>query len=135
MSENQNENANEPPLSGSNELVPAAPAADDQTSGPDRQSREELRISTRREILHKLDQMPGLIAMGLLPPARANSMRGVYQTILSNSNDSSLGGAAAIANEDLLAILRSQPDLIKVLKPFLTKEQMDLIVREAANDQ
>lgn len=134
MSEIKNENANEPPPSDGNELVPATPAADDQTSGKDGQSREELRISTKREILHKLDQMPGLIATGLLPAARANSMRGIFQTMLSNLNDSSAGGAAPIANEDLLAVLRAQPALLNALKPFLTREQLDLIVREAAND-
>ena len=79
--------------------------------------------------------MPGLVATGLLPTARANAMRGIYQTMLSNLNDSSAGGAAAIANEDLVAVLRAQPELLKLLKPFLTPEQLDLIVREATNDQ
>src|SRR5476651_1684277 len=133
MSENQNENANEPPPSDGNKLVPANTAADGQTSGPDGHSGEELRVSSKLEILYKLDQMPGLVATGLLPTARANSMRGIYQTMLSNLNDSSPGGAAAIADEDLVAVLRAQPHLLKVLKPFLTPQQLDLIVREATN--
>jgi hypothetical protein len=134
MSENQNEQANESqPLDGNN-LVPTNTAADGQKSGHDRQSGEERRVSSKHEILYKLELMPGLVATGLLPAARANSMRGIYQTMLSNLNDSSPGGAAAIANEDLVAVLRAQPDLLKVLKPFLTPEQLDLIVREAAND-
>jgi hypothetical protein len=78
--------------------------------------------------------MPGLIATGLLPTARANAMRGIYQTMLSNSNDSS-AGATVIADEDLVAVLRAQPELLRLLKPFLTPEQLDLIVREATNGQ
>jgi hypothetical protein len=79
--------------------------------------------------------MPGLVAIGLLTTGRANSMRGIYQTILSNLNESSVDGAAVIPDEDLLAIVRNQPDLLRALKPFLTRQQLDLIIREAANDQ
>ncbi len=134
MSENQNQNADEPLPSNGNELVHANTATDGQTSGPERQTREELRVSSKKEILFKLDQMPGLVATGLLPTVRANAMRSIYQTMLSNLNDSSAGGATAIADEDLVAVLRAQPELLRLLKPFLTREQLDLIVREATND-
>ena len=129
MSENQQ--SNEPPPSNHHKLVPADTAADGPSSGADEQTSDELRFSTKKEILFKLDQMPGLVATGLLPTARANAMRAIYQTILANLNDSSPGGAAAIADEDVLKVLRAQPELLKVLKPFLTPQQLDLIVREA----
>lgn len=75
--------------------------------------------------------MPGLIAIGVLPPAKANAMKGVYQTILSHVDDSPQSGAARVADEDVIKILQQQPDLLKALQPFLTPEQLELIIREA----
>ena len=131
MSENQNQNADEPLPSNGNELVYANTATEGPTSGPEQQFREELHISSKKEILYKLEQMPGLVATGLLPTVRANAMRGIYQTMLANLSESSADGATAIADEDLLAVLRGQPELLRVLKPFLTPAQLDLLVREA----
>jgi hypothetical protein len=88
-------------------------------------------IPNKADILHKLDQMPGLIAIGLLPPAKANAMKGVYNTILAHVGDSPQNGAARIADEDVIKILQKQPELLRALQPFLTPEQLELIIREA----
>ena len=85
----------------------------------------------KEDILHKLGQMPGLIAIGVLPPATANAMKGVYQTMLNHVDDSTQGGAARVADEDVIKILQQQPELLKALQPFLTPEQLELVIREA----
>ena len=133
MSENQNQNTDEPPASNRCDLANANAATNGRSSGSERQTREELHVSSKLEILHKLDQMPGLVATGLLPTSRANAMRGIYTTMLSNLSDSS-AAASTIANENLVAVMRAQPELLALLKPFLTPQQLDLIVREAIND-
>ncbi len=134
MSDNENPRVEEPLPSDGHNLAPASAAANGQTSGRDGKGDDELRVSTKEEILVKLDQMPGLIATGLLPTTRANAMRGIYQTMLASLNDSSPSGAAAMTDEDVLTILRAQPDLLKMLHPFLSRQQLELIVREAVND-
>ena len=133
MSENEQQPADERQRPPECELAPLdrrphedAPHAEDRRD-------DAPRLPSRAEILFKLDQMPGLVAVGLLPPARSNSMRGIYSTILANLDDSSRNGTA-VADEDLLKVLRQQPELLKILKPFLTPEQVALIIREMPHD-
>jgi hypothetical protein len=126
--------------SGQTAFTPLVPASPDQgagghdrdgdAGGHDRDG-DAYRTPSRNDILHKLDQMPGLIAIGLLPPAKANAMKGVYHTMLAHIGDSPQPGAARVADEDVIKILRQQPELLKALQPFLTPEQLELIIREA----
>ena len=108
-------------------LVPPSPESGAEENG----NGHAHGIPSKADILHKLDQMPGLIAIGLLPPAKANAMKGVYNTILNHVGDSPQSSAARVADEDLIKILRQQPELLKALQPFLTPEQRELIIREA----
>jgi hypothetical protein len=78
--------------------------------------------------------MPGLIVTGLLPTARANAATGVYKVMLDNLDEPTTAGASAMPNEDLVAILRSQPELLNLFQGFLTPDQLNLIVREAQRE-
>lgn len=133
MSQEHDQHIGDPPPADPNELVPTnAPAEDSNTSS--RRSSDEVRIASKKEILHALSQMPGLIVTGLLPTGRANAVKGIYQVILDNLDGPTTAGASAIPNEDLVAVLRSQPELLKLFQGFLTPEQLDLIVREAQRE-
>jgi hypothetical protein len=134
MSESENQPADEPPIPDPQPLVPAPSPADGHQSGSDAKRGDELRFSNKHEILAKLDRMPGMIAMGLLPPARANSMRSIFHTMLSHLGESSPSAGAVAADEDVVKILRLQPELLKIFLPFLTREQVDLVIREAPRE-
>jgi hypothetical protein len=120
----------DPGASEHTSLTPPVPPSADRSAGGQHNGYANG-PPNKEDILHKLGQMPGLIAIGVLPPAKANAMKGVYQTILSHVDDSRQSGAARVADEDLIKILQQQPELLKALQPFLTPEQLDLIIREA----
>jgi hypothetical protein len=133
MSTNENP-ADEPARPDPQPQVLATSPVSDRKSAPEEERGEDLRFSSRHEILAKLDRMPGMVAMGLLPPARANSMRSIFQTMLSNLGESSLSAAAVAADEDVVKILRLQPELLNIFRPFLTPDQLNLVIREAPKD-
>jgi hypothetical protein len=94
----------------------------------------ESQIPSKQEILGKLAQMPGLVAIGILKPASANSMRGVYSELLRSLT----GGAdarQALATSDVLAAAREHPELLKLLSPLLTDEQIELLMAETGEDE
>jgi hypothetical protein len=100
----------------------------------DDRAEEILRPPSKDQLLAELNLLKGCVAAGVLPPAKANSMRGIYATMLSHLDNSSAGGGGAIPDEHVLKVLRQNPELLKFIKPLLTKGQFDLIVREAPND-
>jgi hypothetical protein len=135
MSESENQSADEPPIPDPQPLVPATSPAEDHKSRSGEERGEELRFSSKHEILFKLDQLSGLVAIGVVPPAKANSMRSIYHTMLSNLGDSSPVGAAAVADDDVVKIMQLGPELLKVIQPLLTPDQLNLIIREASKNE
>ena len=105
MPADENPNPDEHPTT--NNLVSAHPTADQSAHGAEHSDGEELRIATRREILYKLQNLPGLAALGRLTPACANAMRAAYDTMLRHLGDPSASGAPLVADEDVLSALRS----------------------------
>jgi hypothetical protein len=134
MFESENQPAAEPPPLDSQPLVPTTSPPNDDEPGSQGERSDELRFSSRHEILAKLDRMPGMIALGLLPPARANSMRSIFDTMLSHLGESTPGGGAVVADEDIVKVLRLQPELLKIFQPLLTADQLNLIIREASKN-
>jgi hypothetical protein len=131
MSANENQPAGEPPIPDPQPLVPATSPVNGPKSGGEDARGEELHFSSKPQILHKLDQLPGLVAIGVLTPTKANSMRSIYQTMLSHLGDSAPSGGEVVTDEDVIKIMRLQPELLKVIQPFLTQAQLDLVIREA----
>lgn len=91
---------------------------------------DHFAMLTREEINQKLAMLPGLVATGLLTPAKANSMRAVYDSLLRSLNGVAASGQV-VADADALQLLRRQPELLRLLEPFLTQAQIVQIVREA----
>jgi hypothetical protein len=109
-------------------------AAQEQTDNGSRSSGEAAYLPTKQELIARLNMLAGCVAMGTITPGRANSMRGIYATILGNLDDHRAVGAGSLGDQDVLTVLRDHPHMLKFLKPFLTPEQIDLIVREASNE-
>jgi len=104
-------------------------------SGPEQGPTSSPRRSgpKKDEILEKLDHLAGLIMMDYVTPAKGNAVRNVYATALSHL-DASNTNATLIADQDVLTTMRNSPELLKLLSPFLTQSQLEMIAREAGNE-
>jgi hypothetical protein len=79
--------------------------------------------------LAALGQLPGLVAIGLVTTAQANSIRGVYSTILQQHHRTRTGrDQAQLDDADVMAILRDNPSMLNMLAPLLTDEQIAAIM-------
>lgn len=84
------------------------------------------------ELLANLKHLAGLVALGLMPPARANAIRANLVEILRwHGRAPAAGEGPRLADDDVLAMLRERPELLKVIEPLLTAEQIALVTRDA----
>jgi hypothetical protein len=102
------------------------------------QPREEPRdrkrgtIPSAEDCLLALASLAGAVAMGLLKPAQANAMRANYAAILSyHQQNESRSDRNGMADADVMEIMRKDPKMLSVLEPFLTDEQIDLVMNSA----
>lgn len=80
------------------------------------------------EALHHL---AGLVALGIVTPAKANSIRGAYRDILQyRTKQTARHDAAPLSDNDIMALARTDPKLLNMLAPVLTAEQIDMVLRE-----
>jgi hypothetical protein len=132
MSEsNDDAQAAEPAKPAQRTLSPTPQPARGSTRGGDEPSNSAL---NHGQILRKLDLLPGLVATGVLTPQKSNSMRAVYQTMLSHLDNAQRSASAEIPNESVLKTLREAPELLALFRPFLTPQQVALIVENAPLD-
>jgi hypothetical protein len=96
------------------------------TEGP-RQGRPP--IASVDDCLAILSRLGGLVTLGMLSPAKANTLRGVYTTILQHHERQQSGPSRTIGNDQELAkLLRKHPDLSSLLEPLLTDEQIAVLM-------
>jgi hypothetical protein len=109
---------------------PARGAADSGAAGA--RQRRAPHIPSAEECLAALAHLAGLVALGILRPAQANAIRGSYREILQHHGRSHARGSAqaAVSDADLLDLVRTNPALLNLLEPLLTKEQIDLVMRD-----
>jgi hypothetical protein len=124
----------EPENSDRCELSRVDPQTQDHAASSEEQANDEPDVPSKKELLVKLEHLAGCVAMGVVSSPKANSMRGIYATMLSHLDDAAAVSAGALSDEDVLKTLRERPELLKFIKPMLTKEQVALIMREAPND-
>ena len=83
------------------------------------------KIRTPEECLSVLDQLAGLVVLGHITPARANTIRGLMHEMLAFYQYSSSGSTAAMPIDgDMLERLRNDPQLMNMMAPLFTKEQI-----------
>jgi hypothetical protein len=113
----------------------AAPNAQgDHTQQQQRRQRSAPPVLDAMQCLGGLSQLPGLLATGFLAPKVVNAMRAVYQTLLQHSARAGATAMPALATEDVLSVLRENPERIRLFEPLLTDEQLEMITREI-NDE
>jgi hypothetical protein len=108
-----------------------------QQRGSARRRRGDLSFATEEDCLAALSRLPGLITMGLITTAQANAIRGTYATILQHHHHSAQGDAAqqTLADEDVLTMLRANPELLNMLEPFLTDDQIAMAMKDDQGGQ
>ena len=129
-----------------NFMIPAPGEAEpdrpgkEQTQGNDsgdgtrghRQSRSARKppIPSEEQCLQALTQLAGLVALGLLKPAQANTIRGTYRDILQHHKSKAKEAEKGLSNADVLGLLRKHPEILSLLEPLLTEEQIAMVMKE-----
>jgi hypothetical protein len=118
---------------------PDDPAGSDVPPEPKKEStqseqsrpRNAGQILDEQQCLAGLSQLPGLMTIGFLKPQTSNAIRGVYHELLQHSQRSGRDDAKpAQINEDVIAILRKNPAMLKQFEPLLTDEQFKTVLSE-----
>jgi hypothetical protein len=94
---------------------------------------EKSNVQSRDEIMRALGRLPGLIALKVLSPSQANAMRSAYQTRLAEHSRSQPELQSQISNESVLQLLSEQLHLLSMLEPFMSQDQIDMVMR-SSND-
>jgi hypothetical protein len=118
--------------------IPRLPSPGDQDNGRDRADQAETsddgspqprqgkgpRIPSIDEILGMLLQLNGLVTLGLISPAKANVLQRNLRTILDVLQKRTRTDQHELAPEALAGLCRDNPQLLNLLAPFLSEEQM-----------
>jgi len=116
----------EPEKAGCRETPHDQPQAD---AGLGRECRHP-HVPDRQACLLRLAQLPGLVALRMLTPSQANVMRGVYRDILQEHRSSqTAGGQQALPDATVLELARTSPEVVNLLAPLLTDEQVAALMR------
>jgi hypothetical protein len=86
-------------------------------------------VRSAAECLAALDQLAGMVAMGLVTPARANTIRALMHEILAYHQRSASGPSAAIPMDgEMVERLRNDPKLLNMMAPLFTAEQIAMLM-------
>jgi hypothetical protein len=85
------------------------------------------------DCLAALAHIAGLVAMRLLAPAQANSMRAIYHEILAY-HQGKAQRAEALSNAKVMEILHRDPALLNALEPLMTDDQIDMVMKAEDDD-
>jgi hypothetical protein len=97
-------------------------------------ARRTRQIFSEQQCLEALTQLPGLITMGLVTPARANSIRSILVEILRHHQRAGRGDSRQSLDDDVvLEILRRDPTVVGLLNPLLTDDQIAMVMRHATS--
>lgn len=125
----------------SNAMIPGAAGGDSEQAGggakPDREPsgdafhhRREGQIPSAEACLRALAQLAGLVALGVLKPAQANSIRASYREILQyHQKSQSREERQGLSNADVLDLVRKDPRILSMLEALLTDEQIAMAMK------
>ena len=110
------------------------------TDGADRQRQQHARatnghIPTEKECLAAIARVAGLVAMGILKPAAANTIRSSYRDILQHYKAKDQEAEKNLADSDVLEILARDPVMLSLLEPLLSQEQIEMIMNRAGGSK
>lgn len=96
--------------------------------------REPGQVLDQQQCLAGISQLPGMLALGLLKPAVANSMRGALKDLLDHHREDRQQASGTVATDDMIAAIRNNPALLNVFEKMLTDEQFDLVMKAVQED-
>lgn len=88
------------------------------------------------QCLAAIARLAGLVAMGILTTSKANSIRASFAEIL-RWHRAARGSREQqrLEDTDLIGLLRTNPELLAMLEPLLTEDQIDMLTREASGSE
>ena len=88
------------------------------------------------QCLAAIARLAGLVAMGLLTTSKANSIRASFSEIL-RWHRAARGSREQqrLEDADLIGLLRTNPELLAMLEPLLTEDQIEMLTREAGANE
>jgi hypothetical protein len=120
-------------------LTPAADA-DSESSGKTKESSQTAgagrsrTIPSRDECLQGIAALSGLVAMRILTPAQANTIRANFMAILREYEPARQAPSAHLPDEQVMELWRTHPELLDFIELLLTPEQLEMIMREVGRD-
>jgi hypothetical protein len=94
---------------------------------PKRKRARSHRILTTAELMEQLSALPSLIALGLISPSRANSIRSCCEGLLRAQVGSVANPRTHINDEDVLKVFREKPEYLEFLEAFITDQQVAML--------
>ena len=82
------------------------------------------------DIVQQLLQLNGAVAMGLISPAKANVISRNLRTMLDVHFRREVAVDGSIPHESLVDLCARDPQMLNVLAPFLTDDQVSWIMRQ-----
>jgi hypothetical protein len=104
-------------------------------SGPQRRSRRRA-IPSVEDCIKMLFELAGLMTMGMIGPAQGNAVRGAIRDALQfqlRAQGATAPTASAPLQAELLEQLRNNPQLLNLLEPLLSEEQIAAILKGITN--
>lgn len=103
--------------------------------GPHRTAGQHKTL-TAEQCLMLLQQLAGIVALGLISTPQANVLRSIYQAMLSyHQRLQATPGRQALGGAEMLAKLRADPDLVNMLAGFLTQDQLDQLFEDDGSEE
>jgi hypothetical protein len=102
--------------------------------GP-QQSRKQP-IPSLEDCMRLMTQLIGMVTIGIMKPAQANSIRSMLRDLMEYHQGKTKRTEQGLSNTDVLELLKNHPTVLNLLEPFLTQEQIDMIMKsggDAAN--
>jgi hypothetical protein len=97
------------------------------------QSRQR-RTRSVEECHHALDQLPGMVATGVITPVQANAIRGALRDVIAvHQRNPGTSPMAASIDCDMLERLRRDPKLMNAMAPLLTPDQIATLMGDTTD--
>ena len=88
-------------------------------------------IPSPEDCARSMAQLIGLVTMGLLKPAQANTIRNALRDLLQYHQGKAKEAETGLANADVLDLLKKDPTVLSLLEPLLTEAQIEMIMKNA----
>jgi hypothetical protein len=107
-------------------------SGDGPQQAPFQRRAKNTELPSEEACLRVMTQVAGLVAMGLLKPAQAQAIRASYRELLQYHKTKARANAAS-TNLDVMDLLRKSPEMLNLLEPLLTDEQIAKVMESAGS--